>query len=68
VAHAAAKPPNSLQKSLSTAAVQLPTAGADIGAHLERLSSVPDLVPSHADVGAAAGDVAAHMKAFMGTR
>src|SRR5579862_6418613 len=37
VARAAAKPPNSLQKSLSTAAVQLPTAGANIGAHIQRL-------------------------------
>ena len=66
VARAAAKPPNSLQKSLSTAAVQLPTAGANIGAHIQRLSSVPDVVPSHANVGDAAADIAAHMRAFLG--
>jgi len=66
VARAAAKPLNSLQKSLSTAAVQLPTAGANIGAHIQRLSSVPDVVPSHANVGDAAADIAAHMRAFLG--
>jgi phospholipase C len=66
VARAAAKPPNSLQKSLATAAVQLPTAGANIGAHIQRLASVPDVVPLHATVADAAADVAAHMKAFLG--
>jgi phospholipase C len=39
VARAAAKPPNSLQKSLATAALQLPTAGADPTAHIQRLRS-----------------------------
>ncbi|MBV8522298.1 MAG: phospholipase [Acetobacteraceae bacterium] len=64
VARDAAKPPNDLQKSLSTAAVVLPTAGADIGAHINRLSSVPDSAPSHATAGDAAADVTAHMRAF----
>jgi phospholipase C len=66
VARAAAKPLNSLQKSLAAAAVQLPTAGANIDAHIERLSSVPDVIPSHANVADAAADIAAHMRAFLG--
>jgi phospholipase C len=66
VAREAMKPPNSMQRSLSAAAVQLPTAGANIGAHIERLASVPDAVPSHATVADAAGAIAAHMKAFLG--
>jgi phospholipase C len=65
VARAAAKQPNDMQKSLTTAAVQLPTAGADIGAHIQRLSAVPGIMASHAKVGDAADDVAAHMKAFL---
>ena len=60
------QPPNDLQRSLSTAAVQLPTAGAEVGAHVNRLASVPDLAPSHATTGEAATDVRAHMKAFLG--
>ena len=66
VARAAAKPPNSLQESLSAAARQLPTAGANIDAHIRRLGSVRDVVPRHPTVDAAASEVAAHMKAFLG--
>jgi hypothetical protein len=66
VARSAAKPPNDLQKSLSSAAVQLPTAGADVGAHIQRLGKVPDLAPLHATVGAARADITAHMNAFLG--
>ena len=66
VARAAAKPPNDLQRSLSTAALLLPTLGADTGAHIARLGAVPDTAPSHASVGDAAEAVAAHMKAFLG--
>jgi phospholipase C len=66
VARAAAKPPNSLQKSLSTAALQLPTAGADIATHIQRLRTVPDVAPQHPTVADAAVDVAAHVKAFLG--
>lgn len=68
VARAAAKPPNCLQKSLSTAALHLPTAGADVATHIQRLRSVPDVAPQYATVADAAADVAAHMKAFLGTR
>jgi phospholipase C len=66
VARAAAKPPNSLQKSLATAALQLPTAGADIAAHIQRLQSAQDVAPQHTTVAAAAADVAAHVKGFLG--
>jgi phospholipase C len=66
VARASAQPTNSLQKSLSTAAVQLPTAGADIGAHMARLAAAPAMAPDHTNVGAAGRDVTVHMKAFLG--
>ena len=66
VARAAAVPPNDLQRSLSTAAMHLPTAGANFGAHLQRLQSVPDVQALHATVGDAASDIQAHMHAFLG--
>lgn len=66
VAQLSAKPPNDLQKSLSGAAVQLPTAGAHVGAHIKRLQSVRSAVPAPATVGQAGADAAAHMKAFLG--
>ena len=66
VASAAAKPPNDLQTAMSTAAAQLPTAGADLGAHIRRLASVTDVVPVHPTVADAASAVAAHMQAFRG--
>ena len=66
VARAAAVPPNDLQRSLSTAAMHLPTAGANLGAHLQRLQSVPDVQALHATVGDAASDIRAHMHAFLG--
>jgi phospholipase C len=66
VARAAARPPNSLQKSLATAALQLPTAGAGAAAHIQRLRATQSPAPTHATVGDAANDVAAHIKAFLG--
>jgi phospholipase C len=66
VARVAAKPPNDLQRSLSTTAVLLPTLGADVGAHIARLNAVPDQAPSHPTAAAAAADIVAHMKAFLG--
>jgi phospholipase C len=66
VARAAAKPPNDLQKSLSALAVQLPTVGANVGAHIQRLVAVPDIVPVHATVGDASSSVLGHMQAFLG--
>ncbi len=66
VMRVAAGAPNDLQKGLSVMAVLLPTMGADIGAHIERLTSVPDPIPSHPTAAAAAADAAAHVKAFLG--
>jgi phospholipase C len=66
VASAAAAPPNDLQKSLSAMALLLPTVGTDIGAHIQRLTSVPDPVPSHPTVAAASADTLAHTRAFLG--
>ena len=66
VARIAAKPPNSLQKSLATAALQLPTAGADPATHIRRLRAAQDVAPQHATVADAAVDVAAHVRAFLG--
>jgi phospholipase C len=68
VARVAAKPPNDLQASLSTLALQLPTVGADIGAHIQRLTDVPDVAPNHATVGDAWAAVLGHMQAFLGRR
>jgi phospholipase C len=62
----AARAPNGMQKGLGTAAMLLPTAAADVGAHIERLANIPDPLPGHATVGAAVADIAAHVKAFLG--
>jgi phospholipase C len=68
VARAGAKPPNNLQRSLGVLAVQLPTTGADVEAHTQRLISVPDVVPQHATVDDAAASVLGHMQAFLGRK
>ncbi len=60
------KPPNDMQRSLYSAAVQLPTAGADIAAHVRRIADVADPVSTHPTVAATAADVVAHMRAFLG--
>jgi phospholipase C len=65
VARLAAKPPNSMQRSLATAAVQLPTAGADPAAHIRRLNAAQDTAPQHATAADAAADVTAHVDAFL---
>jgi hypothetical protein len=66
VARASGKPLNDLQRSLSTAAVQLPTFGADIAVHIQRLAASVDVTPQHATVADAAADILAHVKAFLG--
>ncbi len=66
VARAAARPPNSLQRSLATAAVLLPTAGADAALHVQRLRSTVDVSPDHPTVADAGADVGAHVRAFLG--
>jgi phospholipase C len=66
VARAGFRPLNDLQKSLATAAVQLPTVGANIAAHIQRLTSAVDVAPVHACVADATADITAHVKAFLG--
>lgn len=66
LARAAAKPPNSLQQSLATAALHLPTIGANLAAHTQRLNEAQDAALQHDTVADAATDVAAHVKGFLG--
>jgi phospholipase C len=67
LAAAVAAKPNDLQRALGTTVLMLPTAGADIAAHVQRLGKVPDTAPAHPTVGAAIADVTTHLKAFFGT-
>jgi hypothetical protein len=55
-----------MQKSLSNAAAALPTMGANVAAHIQRLTDVAPVLANHATVEQAAGAVAAHVKAFLG--
>jgi phospholipase C len=66
LARAAARAPNGMQHALNAAALMLPTAGANLGAHIERLSAVTDPTPAHHTVESAASAIVAHMKAFLG--
>jgi phospholipase C len=66
VARVADKPQNDLQRSLSGAAAVLPTMGANVAAHIQRLKDAPQPVPQHDSVEVAAGAVAAHVRAFLG--
>lgn len=61
------KPPNDLQRSLTGAAALLPTLGANIAAHIQRLIAAPPALPQHGSVQTAANAVEAHVKAFLGT-
>jgi phospholipase C len=65
LASAAAAKPNGMQTALSTAALLLPSAGADIDTHVQRLAAVPDTAPNKPTVGAAVADVVTHVKAFL---
>ncbi len=58
--------PNNMQRALATAAMLLPTAGANVAAHAQRLANVPDTAPAHPTAGLAAADIATHLKAFFG--
>jgi phospholipase C len=62
----ASKPPNDLQRSLAGAAAMLPTMGANVAAHTQRLIAAPPLLPQHSTVEQAAEASAAHVKAFLG--
>jgi hypothetical protein len=55
-----------MQHALTAAAIQLPTAGADLDTHLQRLTAAADPMPLHPTVASAAAAVTAHMKAFLG--
>jgi phospholipase C len=66
VARASDKPLNDMQRSLTTTAALLPTLGANVAAHVQRLSAALDVVPNRATVGDAASDIVAHMNAFLG--
>ena len=66
LANAAAQPPNNMQHALNATALLLPTAGANIGAHIARLHGTPDPVPAPNSTKSASEAVAAHMKAFLG--
>lgn len=65
MASLAAMPPNSLQRSLATAAVYLPAAGTDAATHLASLQTAAAPAPRHDTVADAATDVAAYVKAFL---
>ena len=65
VASVAARPPNDLQRSLSTVAVQLPTAGAHVASHVARLTATGIVAPDHPTVADAAAEAAAHVRAFL---
>ena len=66
LARAAARAPNGMQHALNAAAMMLPTAGAKIGAHIQRLSAVTDPIPTHPTVESASSAVTAHVRAFLG--
>lgn len=66
LARSAARPPNGMQHALNVAAMQLPTAGADLDTHIKRLDAVTDPTPPHSGVRSAAAAIAAHVKAFLG--
>jgi phospholipase C len=59
--------PNGMQRALATTAMLLPTAGANIGAHAQRLANIPDTAPTHQTAGLAAADITTHLQAFFGT-
>ena len=66
VSRVAAKPPNDLQQSLTSAAAILPTVGANISAHIQRLLDAPPVAPKHDSVEMAATAVGSHVAAFLG--
>ncbi len=57
---------NNMQRALATAAMLLPTAGANMAAHTQRLAKIPDTAPTHQTAGLAATDIQTHLKAFFG--
>jgi phospholipase C len=66
VAASVARPPNPLQHALNGAAIQLPAAGVDIAAHIQRIAVGADPLPSAAPGVSASEVIGAHIKAFLG--
>ena len=66
LARSAARAPNGMQHGLNVTAMVLPTAGANIGAQIQRLTATTDPTPPTSSVNGAAADIATHMKAFLG--
>jgi phospholipase C len=66
LAGAAAAKPNGMQAALGTAALQLPTAGANVATHVKLLTMVSDTPPNHPTVATAASEIVAHVRAFLG--
>lgn len=66
IARSAARGPNGMQHGLNVTAMVLPTAGANIGAQIQRLAATTDPTPPTTSVNGAAADIATHMKAFLG--
>jgi phospholipase C len=67
LAKAVTAKPNGMQRALATAAMLLPTAGANIAAHAQRLANIPDTAPINPTSGLAAADIATHLQAFFGS-
>jgi phospholipase C len=65
LASATAAKPNGMQAALGTAALLLPTAGANTTMHAQRLASVTDTAPAQPTVATMAAEVLVHVKAFL---
>jgi phospholipase C len=66
VLRAANRPPSPLQASLSAAALHLPTLGAELALHIQRLRAVLDVAPDYARTSDAQEAALVHIKAFLG--
>ena len=66
VAHAAAQMPNDMQAALATAALNLPTIGADLAAHAVKLASAVDVPAVLGTVGDAVKEATARLSGFLG--
>jgi phospholipase C len=66
IATSAARPPNSMQHALNAAALRLPAAEADIGAHVASIAAGPDPLPVAVPGQTASETIAGWVKAFLG--
>jgi hypothetical protein len=67
LAAAVTKKPNGMQQALATAAMLLPTAGANVAAHTQRIANVPETAAAQPTVAHAIVDIVTHLKASFGT-